>query len=145
MEPTAIERWSHPPGPLLAPFIDRFWGWQSAGPAALPLLLPGTGSECLFHLRQPLLQSDGHSLPSAHLICPREQTTQLHAPGALDFIAVRFKSGQLRHFTARPFIELHDEFAAIETLWPGETSALVQQLVQQLRGGSAHGFGSLND
>ena len=24
MEPTAIERWSHPPCRLLAPFIDRF-------------------------------------------------------------------------------------------------------------------------
>ncbi len=130
MEPTAIERWSHPPGPLLAPFIDRFWGWQSAGPASLPLLLPGTGSECLFHIRQPLRQADGQLLPAAHLICPREQTAQLHAPEALDFIAVRFKSGQLRHFTARPFIELHDEFSAIETLWPGEASALTQQLAQ---------------
>ncbi len=127
MESTAIARWSHPPCRLLAPFIDRFWGWQSAGPASLPLLLPGTGSECLFHIQQPLRYSDGQPLPLAHLLCPRERTTQLHAQGALDFIAVRFKSGQLRHFTARPFIELHDEFSSIETLWPDETATLAQQ------------------
>lgn len=127
-EQPEIERWSRAPCTSLAPFIDRFWGWQSASPAQLPVLLPGTGSECLFHYRQPLLQPDGRPLPSAHLICPREQTTQLLSQGPLAFIAVRFKSGQLRHFTARPFIELHDEFADIEILWPGEATALNEQL-----------------
>lgn len=48
MDGRQIARWSCPPCPALAPFIDRFWGWSSSGPATLPLLFPGTGSDVCF-------------------------------------------------------------------------------------------------
>jgi AraC-like DNA-binding protein len=94
----------------------------------MPLLLPGTGSECLFHYRQPLRDTWGHSLPQGHLICPRELTCQLAPPQPLAFIAVRFKSGQLRHFTALPFAAMHDQLLDVCTLWPRHAEALVAHL-----------------
>ena len=124
-----IARWSCPPCPALAPFIDRFWGWSSSGPATLPLLFPGTGSECLFHYRQPLRDVSGASIPLGHLICPREQTCQLAPPQPLAFFAVRFKSGQLRHFTALPFAELHDQLLDVARLWPQHAAPLLAQLM----------------
>lgn len=100
-------RWSLQPNPVLAPFIDRIWGYHASVVTPFPLLLPGTGSEIFFH---------HGSLP------------QQPMAGPLHFIAVRFKSGQLRHFTDQPFAELHDQILPLTQLWGSTTEQLYARL-----------------
>ena len=121
-------RWACRPRAALQPFIDRFWGWETEQPHALPWLLPGTGSECLFHLDTPLSGSDGGCLPQGHLICPREQIRPLAPAQRLNFLAVRFRAGQLRHFTALPFLAIADQLLDCRQLWPQDADALLQAL-----------------
>lgn len=125
-------RFSQPPSPPLAPFVDRLWGWHLPAGTPLPPLFPGTGSEVFFHLASRPRQADGHPVPRAHLLCPRQQTLQLHAVGPQQLLAIRFKSGQLRHFTPWPFAELADSLLPVETLWPEEGEALLAALRQPL-------------
>lgn len=121
-------RWACRPRAALLPLIDRFWGWETAQPHALPWLLPGTGSECLFHLGMPLKDSDGRCLPQGHLICPREQIRPLAPAQPLNFIAVRFRAGQLRHFTALPFQAVADQLLDCRQLWPDAADTLLAAL-----------------
>lgn len=122
--------WSQPPLPALSPFVDRLWGWNLPAGSPLPPLTPGTGSELFFHLASRPRQGDGSLVPRAHLLCPRQQTLQLSAPGPQQLLAIRFKSGQLRHFTAWPFAELADVLLPLTTLWPEEGEALLADLAK---------------
>lgn len=121
--------WHHAPSAALSPFIDRYWGWDIPATATLPMLMPGTGSECFFHYRQPPTLRSGQPLPASYLVCPRKQTIEFMPSASLGFIAIRFKNGQLRHFTDRNFLELHDSFPALTTLWGREAEALHEQLL----------------
>ena len=96
--------------------------------ATLPMLMPGTGSECFFHYRQPPDLISGHRLPASYLVCPHQQTAQFQPSESLGFIAIRFKNGQFRHFTDRPFIELQDAMPPLRELW----GAAINQLNEQL-------------
>ncbi|GAA4503759.1 helix-turn-helix domain-containing protein [Pseudaeromonas paramecii] len=125
-------RWSQAPGPDLAPFVDRLWGWSLPAGTALPPLFPGTGSEVFFHLASRPRQADGRPVPRGHLLCPRQQTLQLSASGPQQLLAIRFKSGQLRHLTPWPFAELADSLLPVERLWPEEGEALLTALRQPL-------------
>lgn len=110
----AVQWWQRPAAPL-STYIDRYWGWE--GPVRLPpAILPGTGAECLFHYGEPFRFDDGPALP-ASLICPRNQPIRLTGGERVGFIAVRFRSGRLRHLCAQPFAELHDQHWPVETLW----------------------------
>ena len=121
-------RWSLQPNPVLAPFIDRIWGYDASVVTPFPLLLPGTGSELFFHHGSPPQQPMADPLPAAYLITPRQQRVQLSIAGPLHFIAVRFKSGQLRHFTDQPFAELHDQILPLTQLWGRTTEQLYTRL-----------------
>ncbi len=123
-------RWSQAPSPDLAPFVDRLWGWSLPAGTPLPPLFPGTGSELFCHLASRPQLADGHPVPKGHLLCPRRQTLQLGAPGPQQLLAIRFKSGQLRHFTPWPFAELADTLLPLETLWPEEGETLLAALTQ---------------
>lgn len=125
---SALTQWSLRPCARLAPFIDRLWGCRSEQPLGLPPLLPGTGSELLLHLAIPPRQADGSALPDAYLMSPRRHSLTLMSSPRLEVIAVRFKSGQLRHFTARPFAELNDQLTPWQQLWGPEAERLIAQL-----------------
>lgn len=120
--------WHQLPSAALRPFIDRYWGWDIPAMATLPMLMPGTGSECFFHYRQPPDLISGHRLPESYLVCPRQQTAQFLPSESLGFIAIRFKNGQLRHFTDRPFIELQDAMPPLRELWGEAANRLDEQL-----------------
>ena len=125
-------RASVPPPPPLSPFIDRFWSWSSPVAGDLPLMLPGTGAECFFHLGTPL-SINGVPAPPGYLVCNRRQTLQLAARGPVRFVAARFRAGQLRHFVAPSFTELQDRITSTEDLWP-DAPELFERLA------SAQGF-----
>lgn len=125
---SALTQWSVRPCARLAPFIDRLWGCRSAQPLSLPPLLPGTGCELLLHLAMPPRLTDGSALPHSYLMSPRRHSLTLMSGPKLEVIAVRFKSGQLRHFTPRSFAELNDQFTPWQQLWGVEVERLILQL-----------------
>lgn len=126
---SALTQWSLRPCSRLAPFIDRLWGCRSEHPLNLPPLLPGTGSELLLHLATPPRQPDGSRLPRDYLLSPRRHTLPLESGLRFEMIAVRFKSGQLRHFTPQPFAELNDQLIPWQQLWGPEAERLIAQLL----------------
>ncbi|HLP00403.1 MAG TPA: helix-turn-helix domain-containing protein [Opitutaceae bacterium] len=134
MEPSPIIRreFALPP-PELREFIERLWSWESDTAVPLPLLLPGTGAELVLHHRTPFvaLGSDGsrHFPAAAHLSGLRGFSCRLVAPGPVGFVAVRFRSGAVRHFGRLHAPELIDRFpAAAEHFGP-----VVDNLAAELR------------
>ena len=122
------------PAPVLRPFIDRFWGWESeAGETiSLPELVVGTGAELYFHYRSPFqyqtLTSGQQQCEQAHLFCVRQQALILQPSDALGFIAVRFKAGMLPHFTDLPLNLLVDQVTAFEDIWGRSAYELQTQM-----------------
>lgn len=102
------------PPPALRPFIERIWSWETEEAVPLPFLLPGTGSELLFHYRQPFVAVDqrgGRYFPArAHLFCLRSFSCRLLAQGPVGFVSVRFRSSAVRHFGRLAMADLVDRF-----------------------------------
>ena len=120
------------PCPVLQPYIDRLWGWE--GECGLPFapMLPGTGAELMFHFGEPLsinnALSGRRNLGPAFLLCSRNAPHLLGTPGRLDFLAVRFRSGALRHFCPRPLLELMDDAFPIADVWGQDGRDIVERL-----------------
>lgn len=121
-----VTQWWQRPAASLATFIDRYWGWD--GPVRLPpAILPGTGAECLFHYGEPFRFDDAPPL-QASLICPRNKLIRLTGGERVGFVAVRFRSGRLRHLCGQPFAELHDRHWPVEILWGDAARRLTDTL-----------------
>jgi AraC-like DNA-binding protein len=136
----SVERTFMIPPPPLRPYVDRIWSWTGRPEAGLPVALPGTGAELFLHaasaFQVPFADGRGGPLPSGHLLCPRSRLVPLGVDGPLDFVAVRFRVGALRHFTRVPLVELYDRLApAVEVLGNG-TDELLERLAA-LPGGAA--------
>ena len=118
----------------LQPYIDRLWGWESAALAPLPALLPGTGAELIFHYGRPFAienrQRGTARLELAQLVCARRLPHQPLAQSALGFIAVRFRSGALRHFCALPLGDLRDDVLPVGEVWGPEGVAVAERVAQ---------------
>ena len=98
--PSMIKMSALPPVPL-RPFVERIWSWEGPPETPLPTLLPGTGSDLFFHFAAPFgVEEQGVVSPlnHAHLTCLRSRSARLVSTGALGFVAVRFRTGVLRHF-----------------------------------------------
>lgn len=120
------KRWHLRPAAPLRPYIDRYWGWE--GEHVLPpQLTPGTGSECIFQYGAPFLL-DGREAPQAVLLCLRTRAITVASNGPSGFVAVRFRSGCLRHFCAQPLTHWHDQAWPAEAVWGGNAQGLADQL-----------------
>lgn len=122
------------PAVALRPFIDRFWGWESASPdmVQLPTLLPGTGAELYFHFGAPFRVAAGGDAPRilspGHLFCLRSTTVKLSPASDIGFVAVRFRIGMLQRFTGIPAQELADCQLSVEDIWGAAGAALLRRL-----------------
>lgn len=105
------------PNNYLFRFIERFYVHEQLYKPVpeMPLLLPGTGLELVFHLKQPYSIKNKQCAKS-HIICTRE-SVRLQANHSVNFIAVRFRSGAFRHFSQYPFTELNNQFPTVEDIW----------------------------
>lgn len=105
----------------LQPYVDRLWGWESDDLLQLPAMLPGTGAELLFHYGQPFaIQSQQQQAAPpglAQLLCARRRPYQPLPQSALGFIAVRFRSGALRHFCPLLLGDLRDDVVPVGEVW----------------------------
>jgi AraC-like DNA-binding protein len=106
--------------------IDRYWGWDTRGAAGgraasavrLMPLLPGPGGmEIFFHFGESFTTGTGTRLPDVHVTCLRGAPASLDASVALDFIAVRIKSGEIPSLTDVPVCDFTDTFVAATELW----------------------------
>ena len=121
------------PRSALQAYVDRFWGWESDELLALPPLLPGTGAELVFHYARPFVIADAAGvkhLGPAQLLCARSRPHRPLAQPAVGFIAVRFRSGALRHFCRLPLGELRDDALAIGEVWGQSGRDIAERVVQ---------------
>uniref|UniRef100_UPI003340BD54 helix-turn-helix domain-containing protein n=1 Tax=Castellaniella defragrans TaxID=75697 RepID=UPI003340BD54 len=122
------------PDAALRPFVDRLWGWESAPSEVvrLPMLLPGTGAELTIHYGEPFrIETAGGpsvTVDRAHLFCTRNTPIVLSPTASIGFIAVRFRIGMLRRFTAIPADELVDCRLCAHAVWGASGARLVRQL-----------------
>ncbi|VVE86255.1 helix-turn-helix domain-containing protein [Pandoraea bronchicola] len=125
------------PTAALQTAIDRYWGWdvraasgvRAASAVRLMPLLPGPGGmEIFFHFGQSFATATGVRLPGAHITCLRATSAALDAPAALDFIAVRIKSGEIPSLTDVPVCELADTFVAATELWGASVNELHERM-----------------
>ena len=118
----------------LQPYIDRLWGWESEALAPLPAMLPGTGAELLFHYGRPFaIQSRQQPVAPpglAQLLCARRTPYQPLPQSALGFIAVRFRSGALRHFCPLPLGDLRDDVLPVGEVWGAEGRNIAERVAQ---------------
>ena len=120
------------PRPPLQPYVDRLWGWEAACAPAMPWLLPGTGSELMFHYRTPMAIDGPHgrrSLGAAYLLCARRAPHRPATLGAVGFISVRFRSGAIRHFCPVPASALSDDAFPVAEIWGAGGAELAERVV----------------
>ena len=112
------------PSKHLSAYVDRYIVCKQQ--KELPLILPGTGLELLFHTHTPL-SINNNQLPKAHIICPRESLSFTPSK-QINYIAVRFKSGAFRHFCNLPHKYIINNYLAVEDIWPKESKQLLNSI-----------------
>lgn len=122
------------PCAALAPYVDRFWGWEAPRETVnLPLLLPGTGAELFFHYGTPFRYADKAGaprvVPRVHLLCLRGAPLPLLPTGGIGFLAVRFAAGAVHRFTRVPGPAWMDEMVTPGDLWGPDGRQLVAQVM----------------
>ena len=127
-----VRRYFVVPRAELQAYVDRLWGWESPFTVALPPMLPGTGAELLFHYGQPFAiagTARGLVEPGAgQLLCARRSPHRLLAQGRVGFIAVRFRSGALRHFASLPLAELENDALSVGDVWGAHGSDVAERV-----------------
>jgi AraC-like DNA-binding protein len=126
-----MDRYSVAPPADLAPLVDRFWGWRSAPGEAIPLAphAPGVGAELFFHLGTPFSTAGG-PLPPAHILAMRTRLLDLDGAQDLDFVAIRFRSGALRHVLAMPPGEIPEGTPDGTAIWGVHIGRLLERLAE---------------
>ena len=123
-----MEKVSFKPNKFLSKYIDRFYLYKKSSSLkfGLPIVLPGTGLELLFHLENSLYVNN-NKLEESHIICPRT-VFKFDKTNNVNFISVRFKSGTFRHFTSIPYSELNDSYLSITEIWKNKGYELLNRL-----------------
>ena len=123
-----MEKTSFKPNKFLSKYIDRYYLLKKASNIefSLPMVLPGTGLELVFHLENSL-SVNRNKLEESHIICSRE-VFKFDRTNNVNFISVRFKSGAFRHFTTIPYSELNDKYLSITDIWGNKGAELLNKL-----------------
>lgn len=125
------------PSEALLPYIQRYWSWEDTAGCGgdLPMLLPGTGIELVFHYYSPfLLNFDMVRDPNeslVHIICSRQKAFELKAPANTGFLAIRFRPDALKHFCDNPLTEMKDSFLAAEKIFEKELINKIKKKIDE--------------
>lgn len=107
------------PNPYLRQYISRYWLWENE--PDLPQILPGTGTELMFHYYEPFITKNQKDevliVPNCHIISPRSECYHLNRIKRSGFISVRFRAGAFRHFCRESNKDLIDSFIDINEIW----------------------------
>jgi len=119
------------PNKVLRKYISRYWIWEDE--RDLPKLLPGTGTEMMFHFHQPFVgmhKGKPCEMPPCHIIAPRNDFFNLKPGNRVGFIAVRFRAGAFRHFCRESSTNLIDSFIDISDLWGKDGADFGQRVLE---------------
>ncbi|WP_103070283.1 helix-turn-helix domain-containing protein [Aquimarina sediminis] len=111
----------------LAKYVDRIYVLKHSEKYRLPIMLPGTGLELLFHINTPF-SVNKQKCDNAHVICPRNTIINVDKSDEVLFVSVRFRSGAFRHFSPVPYTDLNNQFASVEDIWGDEGRSLLDIL-----------------
>ena len=130
-----VLRMSMAPPPALADQVYCFAVWeQEADARRMPIILPGTGTMCVFHYRTPYRMTDVHSGESfaerAYIMSNRHRVFDLAAEGSVGFVTAYIRAGRLRHFIEPSFSEIQDQIVPASTLWGDEVGQVLEKLAQ---------------
>lgn len=119
---------SYKPNSFLSNYIDRIYFFEKSSNIVfdLPVILPGTGLELLFHLDETPSVAN-NKIRKSHIICPRE-IAYFNKSKTVSFISIRFKSGAFRHFTDIPYSELNNSYLSITDIWNKEEYDLLDKI-----------------
>ena len=120
---------SHP-SPQLNPYIERYWGWDTEENSYMPTIPPGVGADFFIHYKSPFTTAQEGQLPTSHLHFSLEHPTEILPSPSIGFIAIRFRTGMLKHFCSAPLAVVADIPVDAEDLWgkPG------RQMIERLNG-----------
>lgn len=123
-----MEKTSYKPNKFLSKYVDRIYLCKKSSNLEfnLPIVLPGTGLELVFH-SDDTLSVNKNKLEESHIICSRE-VFKFDKTNNVNFISVRFKSGAFRHFTSIPYSELNDKYLSITEIWENKGIELLNKL-----------------
>lgn len=119
------------PHQYLQPYIDRYWLWEDEN--CFPKILPGTGTELMFHFHKPFAVNSGNyyaEMPTCHIVSPRYITYDVKPIGRIGFIAVRFRAGAFRKFCKEPMNEIIDSFIEIQEIWGRQGGTFGNQVIE---------------
>lgn len=116
------------PNKFLSKYIDRIYTleYSNISKEELPLILPGTGLELMFHFNNTF-KFNNTKVASAHIICPRE-IIKLENTNRIHYLSVRFRCGAFSHFSPVPYLELNNTFLSVADLWGRDGLWLQEQL-----------------
>lgn len=123
----------------LDPFVRQLWLYQGCSKRPLPTLLPGTGTELLINLADPIqLQLGTHSRTLGHdalICCPRTAQLKLTATGNVKLLSIRFRSSGFYQLFRVPMHGLTDQlhlysdvFNATDLSWLFDEHSDVERL-----------------
>ena len=114
----------------LRSYIERYWSWDSDQEGYMPTIPPGVGADFFIHYKTPFTTAQHGKLPQSHLHFSLEHPTEILPSPSIGFIAIRFRTGMLKHFCQIPLAELADTPLNAEDLWgkPG------RQMIERLNG-----------
>lgn len=120
------------PNKYLRQYISRYWLWENE--PDLPQILPGTGTELMFHYYDPFIGRDQKDevfiSPNCHIISPRYARYRLNSIKRSGFISVRFRAGAFRHFCRESSNNLIDSFIDINEIWGKEGQEFGQRVLE---------------
>lgn len=107
------------PNQYLRPYVSRYWLWENE--PSLPQILPGTGTELMFHYHAPFVgenqKEERFVVPACHILSPRYGRYRINPNKNYGFISVRFRAGAFRHFCRQSSTDLIDSFIDINDIW----------------------------
>lgn len=115
-----------PPG-VLSRYVDRIWGW--ANEHGNPYILPGTGCDLFFFKNKDLPALYNERVKSTYFCCPRYERKSLICSELNNFVAIRFKSGSLRHFIPMDTDELTDRNTDAYDIWGEKGKAFESEVI----------------
>lgn len=112
------------PPPVLRPFVDRLWFYESTHPHPYDIILPSGDLQLLVSLEEP-----AEGLPHAIWTGPMTKPVRVSTAAMRRIVGVCFRPGGARPFLGRPATELTNLDVGISELWGRDGEVLYDRLM----------------
>ncbi len=118
------------PEQSLSPFVERFWWSKISADTPLLPMNPATGCELLFYFSPPLnytTQGQTNRSPQISLVRVAQEQLHLHALEDCSLLAIRFRTGMIRHFLPKGTIHELSPVIDAEKIWGSSVTELYEK------------------